>query len=149
MRSGVSVQDVYIFAGDVDVAEKVVPHEAVIALRMVLRQPHIFVHVESHHILKRHFPFFVQLYKASVHAQRRASGGTSEHEWFLGRGVGFVYAGGHVVAGPFRKDVVVFFDNQAHIKVFFMDMTKVSVRFIDLTNLRRIPHISSLCAVFC
>jgi len=30
-----------------------------------------------------------------------------------------------------------------------MDMTKVSVRFIDLTNLRRIPHISSLCAVFC
>ena len=32
--------------------EKVIPHERVIALRMIFRQSYIFIHVECNHILE-------------------------------------------------------------------------------------------------
>ena len=51
---GVAVQQVGIVRLDVNVTEEVLPHEGVVALRMVARQAAVLVHVERHHVLEGH-----------------------------------------------------------------------------------------------
>ena len=55
---------------DVDVAEEVVPHKAMIALRMFLGEVHILVHVERNDVLERYLACLVQGNQLSVHSQR-------------------------------------------------------------------------------
>ena len=96
----VSVEDIHIFARDVDVAEEIIPHKAVIAFGMIFGEADIFVHIECHHIAERHLAFFIEFDKAAVHAKRRRAGGTAENERFLGcRGCG-IDARCNIVAGP-------------------------------------------------
>ena len=49
----IAVEDVYVGRVDVDVAEEVLPHEAVVRLGMVARQANVLVHVERHDVLER------------------------------------------------------------------------------------------------
>jgi len=65
---GVSVEDVYIFTGYVDMAEKVCLHECVVALFMVAGYSTVLVHVESNHILEADFTLFAQLDQIAVHS---------------------------------------------------------------------------------
>lgn len=67
---GVAVEDVDVFAGNVDVVEEIVPHEAVVALRMVLGKTHIFIHIEGDDVAKRHIPFLVKLDELAVEPER-------------------------------------------------------------------------------
>ena len=67
----VAVQDVDIFLLDVDMTEEVVPHEAVVALGMVLRDADIFVHVEGDHILEGDLAFLVKFHQFLIGADRR------------------------------------------------------------------------------
>ena len=50
-------------------AEEVVPHEAMVALGMILGEVHILVHVERNDVLERHLTGLVQGDQLSVHAQ--------------------------------------------------------------------------------
>ncbi len=65
---GIPVEYIHILAGDVDMAEKIVPHKAVIAFRMLLGQPAIFIHIERHNVAERNLSLIIQLYKLTVHA---------------------------------------------------------------------------------
>ena len=49
----VAVEDVDVAGRNVNLVEKVPVHKAVIALRMILRNPDIFIHVEGDDILER------------------------------------------------------------------------------------------------
>ena len=64
----VAVEDIHVLDRDVDVAEEIVPHKAVIALGVVDREAHILVHVESNDIAERHFTFLIKLYQTAIHA---------------------------------------------------------------------------------
>ncbi len=55
----ISVEDIYILFRDIYMAEKVIPHEAMIALLMIARNAAIFVHIECYNILKRNFASFI------------------------------------------------------------------------------------------
>jgi len=70
--AGVAVEDVHILRKDVDVLEEVVPHEIVVALRMVAGQPHVLVHVERLDVLERNSALAMKLDQFLVHSQRRA-----------------------------------------------------------------------------
>ena len=109
--SRVAIENIYVLLGYVDMAEEVVPHEAVIALGVVFGKANILVHVESDNILERHFTFFVKLDQTTVHAQRRAAGGATEYEGVLGSGVGFVDTGCNIVACPTGEAIVIRFNN--------------------------------------
>ena len=54
----------------VDVIEEVTSHEGMVALRMGLWQPDIFVHVESEYVFERDLSGTVGLDKCIVHAYR-------------------------------------------------------------------------------
>ena len=65
---GVAVEDVDIGRGDVNVVEKGVPHERMVAFGMLFRES--IVHVERDDILERYFPGFVQGDQLLVRRQR-------------------------------------------------------------------------------
>ena len=65
---GIAVEDVDVLLGAVDVVKQVASHEGVVALRVLLRQPHIFVHIECQHILERYAALLVGLYQAGIHS---------------------------------------------------------------------------------
>jgi hypothetical protein len=67
---GITIEDVYIFLLDIDMAEEVVPHEAVIALWVVFRQFDILVHVECYDILKREFASLILLDELAIESER-------------------------------------------------------------------------------
>ena len=47
-----------------------VTHKRVVAFGMILRQVHVFVHIEGDDMLKRYHSFFVQFNQGFVHSQR-------------------------------------------------------------------------------
>ena len=59
---GVAVENMDVLLGAVDVVKQVASHERVVALRVLLRQVNILVHVERQHVLERHAAFLVSLY---------------------------------------------------------------------------------------
>ena len=69
----VAVQNVHVFRCNVDVLEEIVPHEVVVALRVVAGQIHVLVHVESLDIFERHSTPAVVLDQLTVHSQRRTT----------------------------------------------------------------------------
>ena len=100
-----------VFFLDIDVAEEVVPHEGVVALRMVFRQVYVLIHVERNHVLEGNFSGFVQCNQFPVHSQRGASGRTAQFERLFRRGLRFVNTLGYIVRSPFRHSLVVGFNN--------------------------------------
>ena len=66
---GITIEDMDILLLDIDTAEEIGPHEGVVALRMILREVDILVHIERDDILERHLTGFVQGYQLPVHAQ--------------------------------------------------------------------------------
>ena len=66
---GIAVEDMDILSLDVDMAEEIRPHEGVVALRMILGEVDILVHIERDDIPERHLTGFVQGNKLPVHAQ--------------------------------------------------------------------------------
>ena len=40
--------------------EKIVPHKRIVALRMLARQAHILIHVESYHVGETYLLFLIQ-----------------------------------------------------------------------------------------
>ena len=55
-------------------AEKVIPHEAMVTLRMLFRQVDVLVHVERYDITEGNLTGFVQRDEGFVHTQRRRTG---------------------------------------------------------------------------
>ena len=65
---GVAVENIDVLGEDVDLVEKVGPHEGVVALLVVARYAAVFVHIEGDNIAERHFAFLVEADEGAVHA---------------------------------------------------------------------------------
>ena len=116
---GIAVENVDILGHDVDVAEEVVPHERVVALGMLLRQTHIFVHVEGDDVLERHLARLVEADKLLVGLQRRRAGREAQYE---GRRGEFAFESNlldDVTGSPLRYLLRGVFDNYSHGVSFF------------------------------
>ena len=107
----IAIEDMDILFLDVDVAEEVVPHEAMVALRMILGEVHILVHVERDDVLERQLASLVQGYQLSIHPQRRTSRWTAELKGLISRRLCFVDTLGYIVCSPLRHLFVVGFNN--------------------------------------
>ena len=103
----VSVEDVNVFFRAVNVVEEVGRHEGVIAFGVRLGQSHVFVHVESEHVLEAHASFLVGFHQCFIHSDGGGAGGETQHKRFLSGGVGFVDAVNHIVGSPLGELVVV------------------------------------------
>ena len=110
----VAVENVHVLPLDVYVAEEIVPHEAVVALGMLLGQAYVLVHVEGDNVLEADAPLFIQTDEVAVHAQGAAAGRASQLEGFLYCGPGLVDASGHVPGSPFAELLVIGFDDYSH-----------------------------------
>ena len=62
---------------NINVLEKILVHEAVIALRVLHREIHVLIHVEGDDILERDASLLVRLHQSLVHTNRRGSSGKS------------------------------------------------------------------------
>ena len=74
-----AVGNVDILRGDIDVPQEVFVHPAVIALQLIVRQPVVFVQVESDHARKVEPLFAVQPDQLAIDAQRGRTGGQPQH----------------------------------------------------------------------
>ena len=95
-------------------AEKVGPHETVIALGMFLWKTHIFVHIEGNHIFETYLTSLIKLNKVLVESERTASGGTTQNKGFLGCWISCIDAAGDILCCPVGKGAVVGLDDYAH-----------------------------------
>jgi hypothetical protein len=68
-------------------AEEVLVHEAVVALRVVPRDPNVLVHVESDHIAEGDLASFVALNKMLINPDGAASSGKAQDKRVLCRGI--------------------------------------------------------------
>ena len=73
----ITVEDMDVFFGAINVVEEVVKHKVVVALRMAFRQTYVFVHIESDHVLKAYPSFLICFYQVAIHANRSGAGGQS------------------------------------------------------------------------
>ena len=80
---GVTIQDIYVLRFDIDMTEEIIPHERMIAFRMIFRKTDILIHIESDHILERYDTLLVQFNQVLVHTQWRRSGRQAQYEWFF------------------------------------------------------------------
>lgn len=71
---------------DVDVREKVRVHEAVVACRVRLGDPDVFVHVEGYDVFEADAPGFVCADEVGVHFFRAAAGWEAQDEGLFGGG---------------------------------------------------------------
>ena len=62
----ITIEDMDILLGAVDMVEEVASHERVVTFGMVLRKVHILVHVEGQDILEGHATLFVCFYQAYI-----------------------------------------------------------------------------------
>src|SRR3989338_9063712 len=110
----VTVQDVDVLVWNVDMAEKMMPHEIVIALRMVLRQSHILVHVERDDVFERDFPLLVKTDQVLVRADGRRTRRQSEDIRPVLRRFKRIDLRGKIVSRPFAQRFVCVVDDDAH-----------------------------------
>ena len=66
----IAIENVHVLWFDVNMAEEVLPHEAVVALRMVFWQIHILVHVECDYILEGNLSCRVHVNQVAVQPKR-------------------------------------------------------------------------------
>ena len=79
---GIAVQDIDILFADVDMAEEVSPHEAMVTLRMFFGQVNILVHVEGDYIAEGDLTGFVEFDQGAVHTERRRACRKTQHKRF-------------------------------------------------------------------
>ena len=75
-----AVQHVDVVRGNVDVVEEIVVHEIPVALFVLTRQSHVFVHVERDNIAEGHLARLVHLNEFLIDADRRGSCGKAQNE---------------------------------------------------------------------
>lgn len=81
---GIAVQDMDVLRRFVDVVEQVAVHEAVVTLRMALRQTDILVHIEGNDILEAELAGLHHADEFGVSLDRRGAGAQAEHEGRVG-----------------------------------------------------------------
>lgn len=67
-----TIGDVYVFFGDVDVVEQVIPHKVIVTLDVVLGDRVVLVQVKGHHILEGYLSLLTHLYQLLIHLHWRA-----------------------------------------------------------------------------
>ena len=70
----ITVEDIHVLLADVNMAEEIIPHEAVITLRVLFGQVHVLVHVERYDIAEGYFSGLVEFDEFSIHTERRTTG---------------------------------------------------------------------------
>ena len=123
---GVAVEDIHVLFADVYVAEEVIPHEAVITLRVLFRQVHILVHIKGDHIAERHLSCFVQFNQGFVHAKRRTTGRETEHKrlaLFRAKLINFFC---YIVRSPLTQQVIRRFNNYSHISIINYQLSTIN-----------------------
>lgn len=103
----VAVEDVDVAGRNVHLVEQILVHEAVVALRMALRKPYIFIHVECDDILEGDLSGLVHSDELGIDIQRSGAGRQSEYEWLVGLLSLCLDGGGNVVGGPDRASLCV------------------------------------------
>ena len=96
--------------------EKVVVHEAVVALGVIFRQADIFVHVEADHVLEAHFTGFMQFDQTLVSVERGATGGQAQYEGAIGSGFERIDTVNDVTGRPQAHLAGRFQRDQAHCR---------------------------------
>ena len=96
----VPVEYVDVFRVHVDMFKKVLVHELMVRLGVVLGDANVLVHVEGDDVRERDSPCLVQLHETGVGALWRGSRGQAEHERALCRRREIINADHHVVRDP-------------------------------------------------
>ena len=110
----VAVEDVDVAGRNVHLVEQILVHEAVVALRMALRKPYIFIHVECDDILEGDLSGLVHSDELGIDIQRSGAGRQSEYEWLVGLLSLCLDGGGNVVGGPDRAFLLCVSDDDFH-----------------------------------
>ena len=76
----IAVEDMDVLRLDVDMGEKIGPHEAVVAFGVVFGQVDVFIHVERDDVLEGEFACLIFPNEFPVEAERRGAGRASELE---------------------------------------------------------------------
>ena len=113
--SCITVQDIDVLLADVNMAEEVIPHEAMITLRVFFGQVNVLVHIKSHYITERHFTRFVEFDQSFVHTEGRRAGRETENERFALLGIKLVDTFCHIIRSPLAKQVIRRFNNYTHL----------------------------------
>ena len=111
----VAVENVHVFGLDVDVAEKVVPHERVVAFGMVFRNADVFVHVERNDVGERDLSGLAHFDQLAIGPQRSGARGQTQYERAVRRFRMFVDPPGDMGGGPGRSLFVGRFDDDSHV----------------------------------
>ena len=111
----VSVQDMDVLLRLVDVVEKIFVHEGVVALRMLYRESHIFVHVERNHVLEGNFAGLHHSDEFLVSLDRGGTGAETDNERFVADSRLLVDLAGDVVRSPYGCTLAVVSDNDFHV----------------------------------
>ena len=105
--------------------EEVVPHERVVALRMVFREVDILVHVERDDILERELALAAFLNEPLIQPEGRRACGTSQFERALGGGSSLDNTLCDIVCRPSRHLVIVRFYDYSHTVLVFRLLKKM------------------------
>ncbi len=98
---GITIQQVDIFRLNINVIEEIAIHEAVIALRMLLWQANIFIHIERHHVFKTDLARFVHINQVFVRFQWRTAGWQTQDKRFIRRRIKRIDTINNMSGGPF------------------------------------------------
>lgn len=111
---GVPVEDVHVPLGDIDVGEEIVPHERVVALRMVLGQTHVLIHVERDDVLERQSACLVQRGQRPVHAEGRGTRRQAQNKRLIQGRREIQDLACDVAGGPLGSFFIVRLDDDSH-----------------------------------
>ncbi len=97
----ITIEQVDIFCGNINVIEKVAVHKAVVALRVLFWQTNIFVHVKGHDVLEADLARFMHFNQRFVGGKRRAAGGQAKNKRTIRSGFERIDAVNDMAGGPF------------------------------------------------
>ena len=110
----IPVEDVDVFLLDIDVAEEVLPHEAVIALRVILRDTNVLVHIEGDDVLEGNTASLMGSYQCTVHAEGRRARRETEDEGLSGGRLSSLNLLDDIVCCPLGNPHIVGLDDKTH-----------------------------------
>ena len=77
--ANLSVRDVDVLSGDVDVVEKIEIHVVVVRFRVALQYREVLIQVEGYHVLKTESLFLVHSDQLFVNSEGSTPGGQTQH----------------------------------------------------------------------
>ena len=116
----ITVEDIDVLFADVDMREEVIPHEAVIALRMLFGQVDILVHIESDYIAEGNLAGLVQFDQFAVHTEGRRAGRQTQYKRLALFGIKLNNTFCYIVRSPLTEQVIRRFDDYSHCYFKFM-----------------------------